>query len=373
MENIYWNNEVAIQNEGGSFVRPVPSDTRNRLNTMIDHHLTRREMIQQSGLVLTASAISFSSIPFAELNLMTDRKTFDVIIIGGSYAGLSAAMALGRAMKKVLVIDSGLPCNRQTPHSHNLITQDGERPEAIAEKAKAQVQNYSTIKFLNEVAVSGKRAGQGFEIITQTDQVLAARKLIFATGLKDIMPDIKGFSECWGISIIHCPYCHGYEVRNQKTGIIANGNVAYHYAQLIFNWTKDLTIFTHGESTLTGDQTDKITRHGIRIIEKEIMGLKHENGWVRQVQFKEGSAFELNAIYSRPDYEQHCKIPESLGCELTEQKLLKTDAFQQTTVNGVYACGDNCTFRSVATAISTGVIAGGSSSNKLIEEHFSES
>lgn len=147
---------------------------------------------------------------------MTDSFKYEVIIIGGSYAGLSAAMALGRALRNVLIIDSGLPCNRQTPYSHNFITQDGEKPNIIAEKAKAQVLKYNTIKFLNDFVVSGKKNENGFVITTKTGEEYISKKLIFATGIKDIMPDIKGFAECWGTSVIHCPYCHGYEVKREK-------------------------------------------------------------------------------------------------------------------------------------------------------------
>ena len=166
---------------------------------------------------------------------MTNNNHFDVIIIGGSYSGLSAAMALGRSLRNVLIIDSGLPCNRQTPHSHNFITQDGKQPAVIAGKARTQVLQYNTVRFLNGRAISGKKTENGFTISTQKEEVFTAKKLVFATGVKDIMPDIDGFSACWGISVIHCPYCHGYEVSNEKTGILANGDIAFHYAQLIRN------------------------------------------------------------------------------------------------------------------------------------------
>lgn len=309
---------------------------------------------------------------------MADNKNFEVIIIGGSYAGLSAAMALGRALRNVLIIDSGLPCNRQTPHSHNFITQDGEKPNAIAEKAKRQVFKYDTVKTVNDLAVSGKKTENlpdgkagGFEITTKTGETFETKKLVFATGVKDIMPDIKGFSECWGISVIHCPYCHGYEVKNERTGILANGDFAFHYAQLINNWTKDLAVFTNGKSTLTQEQTDKINKHNVPIIEKEIAYLKHENGNVQQIVFKDNSIFDLKAIYSRPDFEQHCKIPEMLGCELTEQGLLKVDMFQKATVKNVFACGDNASpMRSVANAVATGSLVGAMVNNGMIEEEF---
>jgi len=310
-------------------------------------------------------------LPFPIFNTMTDPENFDVIIIGGSYAGLSAAMALGRALRTVLIIDSGLPCNRQTPHSHNFITQDGEKPKVIAEKAKSQVLKYNTVKFLNDLAVDGKKTEKGFTITTKLGEQFGAKKLIFATGVKDIMPNIEGFSACWGISVIHCPYCHGYEVKSEKTGILANGDAALHYAQLLLNWTKDLTIFTNGKSTLTPEQTEKIAKHAIPIIEKEIAQLKHENGTISQIVFRDHSTFNPKAIYSRPDFEQHCKIPEILGCELTEQGLVKVDLFQKTTVASVFACGDNASpLRSVSNAVAAGSLAGAMVNNIMTEEEF---
>jgi thioredoxin reductase len=302
---------------------------------------------------------------------MIDKKNFDVIIIGGSYAGLSAGMALGRALRNILIIDSGKPCNIQTPHSHNFITQDGKTPKEISTLAKQQVEKYETVKFYNGLAISGAKTKNSFEITTQTNDKFTSKKLIFATGVKDIMPDIKGFAECWGISVIHCPYCHGYEVKSEETGILANGDVAFHYAQLIRNWTKHLTIFTNGKSTLTQEQTDKIRKHNIPIVEKEIASLKHQNGNVQKIIFTDNSTFELKAIYSRPDFEQHCKIPEMLGCELTEQRLLKIDIFQKTTVENIFACGDNASpLRAVSYAVATGNIAGAMVNNGMTEEEF---
>lgn len=303
---------------------------------------------------------------------MQNNKHFDVIIVGGSYAGLSAAMALGRALRNVLIIDSGLPCNRHTPHSHNFITQDGEKPSEIAKKAKEQTLKYKTVKFVNGLAVNGQKTDNGFTITTQSGETFKARKLIFATGLKDIMPNIIGFSECWGKTVIHCPYCHGYEVKNKKTGILANGDFAFHYAQLITNWTEDLTIFTNGKSTLSKEQTDRIAKHRIPIIEKEIDYLEHENGLLKEIVFKDSSTFELEAIYTRPGFEQHCKIPENLGCSLTEQGLIKVDMFQKTTVDGIFACGDNASpLRAVSYAVATGGIAAGILNNAMAEEAFS--
>lgn len=302
---------------------------------------------------------------------MTNKNRFEIIIVGGSYSGLSAGMALGRALRNVLIIDSGQPCNIQTPHSHNFITQDGKTPKKISTLAKQQVEEYRTIKFYNGLATSAIKTQNGFEITTQKNDKFKTKKLIFATGVKDIMPNIRGFAECWGISVIHCPYCHGYEVRKEKTGILANGDFAFHYAQLISNWTKDLTIFTNGKSTLSQEQIDKITRNNIPIVEKKIASFEHNKGNIRAIVFADNSTFQLKAIYAKTNVEQHCKIPEALGCELTEQGLLKVDMFQKTTVENIFACGDNASpFRSISYAVATGNIAGAALNNGMTEEEF---
>lgn len=302
---------------------------------------------------------------------MTDKKIFDVIIIGGSYSGLSAAMSLGRSLRQVLIIDSGKPCNIQTPYSHNFITQDGETPKAIADKARAQVLKYDTIKLVDELATQGKRTDEGFEITTDSTNVYTGKKLIFATGLKDIMPDIQGYKECWGISILHCPYCHGYEVKNEKTGIVANGDLAFEFAKLIHHWTSNLTIFTNGDYTLTEEQIQIIQRNSINIIEKEIDLIEHTSGQIKSIVFKDKSSFDLKALYARPEFIQHCDIPFELGCEVTEQGLLKVDMFQKTNKYGIFACGDNSNLgRAVSVSVSSGTMAGAFCNKELIDEGF---
>ncbi len=302
---------------------------------------------------------------------MVDSQEFEIIIVGGSYAGLSAAMSLGRALRKVLIIDGGQPCNRQTPHSHNFLTQDGQKPDVIAKIALSQLANYNTIRFHKGLAINAAKTEDGFTVETQDGEVFHAKKLIFATGLKDIMPDIPGFAECWGISVIHCPYCHGYEVRHQKTGIIANGDAAFHYAQLINNWTKDLTIFTNGVSTLNGDQLAKFRKHQIHIVETPIERLIHIGGKIEKIVLTDGSGMGIDAIYSRPAFVQHSDIPQSLGCEFTEHGLIKVDGFQKTNIAGIFACGDNSNpMRSVAMAVATGSATGAIVNHELIGEEF---
>ena len=298
-------------------------------------------------------------------------KIFDVIVVGGSYAGLSAAMALGRALRNVLVIDSGKPCNRQTPHSHNFITHDGEVPSEISRKAKNQVMAYPTVKFMNGTVVSGKKVEDKFQIVIDNGERFFAKKLLFTSGVKDIMPEIEGFADCWGISVLHCPYCHGYEVRNEPTAILANGDMAFEMARLIHHWTKNLIVFTNGPSNLTPEQVQKIESHNVKIIEIEIQRIEHQNGQVKLLHVEGGKSFALKAIYARPAITQHCTIPHNLGCELTEQNLLKVDAFQRTSIAGIFAAGDNSTMmRSVSLAVAGGGFAGASINKELIEEEF---
>ncbi|TPG44186.1 NAD(P)/FAD-dependent oxidoreductase [Flavobacterium pectinovorum] len=301
----------------------------------------------------------------------TDSKKFDVIIIGGSYSGLAAAMALGRALKHVLIIDSGQPCNAQTPYSHNFLTQDGNTPAAIASLGKQQVEKYDNVKFLNGFASKGKKNDKGFEILMETGETFEALKLIFATGIKDVMPQIEGFSECWGISVLHCPYCHGYEVRNTRTGILGNGDYAFELAKMISNWTSALTIYTNGVSTITNEQLARLKSHNITIVEKEIKKLEHIEGHIQNIVFRDGTKSLLNTMYSPRPFIQRCTIPESLGCAITEDGYIKINSFQETTIEGIYASGDNTSrVRTVANAVAMGTAAGMAASKKLILEQF---
>ncbi|MBE8719703.1 NAD(P)/FAD-dependent oxidoreductase [Sphingobacterium pedocola] len=301
---------------------------------------------------------------------MKHTTNFDVIIIGGSYAGLSAAMALGRSLRNVLVIDSGMPCNRQTPHSHNFITHDGEKPAVIAEKAKAQVLKYETVQFHEGLAVSGKKTEDGFSIATQAGEKFVGKKIIFATGLQDIMPEIKGFAECWGISVIHCPYCHGYEFRDKKTGIMANGERAFHLSGLVNNLTGNLDILTSGQAEFTEEQLEKLKVHNIHVIDKKISEIVHEDGNIKEMIFEDGNKMDFDAVYAAIPFKKQIDIPVELGCELTEEEYIKVDSFQKTSVYGIFACGDNSGMRSVANAVATGNMAGAMANSELTTEQF---
>lgn len=302
---------------------------------------------------------------------MKQEKQFDVIIVGGSYSGLAAGMALGRALRNVLIIDAGDPCNKQTPHSHNFLTNDGKTPKAISSLARQQVRMYESVSFVNAFATDGIRTKSGFEVQTEVGKTFSSRKLIFATGIKDIMPGIPGFAESWGISVLHCPYCHGYEVRHQKTGILANGDAGYELSSLVSNWTNDVTLYTNGKADLSGEQRAKLQMHKIDMVEAEIDSLENENGYIKNIVFKNGTKTEVNALYAKLPFVQHSSIPQTLGCELTQDGYIKIDQAQKTSVQGVYACGDNTTrMRTVANAVAMGTTTALMVNKELIEEDF---
>lgn len=332
---------------------------------------SRRKFIKQAGIVGAAFIFPINIKAFSRNNQMKDNQQFDVIIVGGSYSGLAAAMALGRALRKVLVIDSGKPCNKQTPHSHNFLTQDGKSPKEIATLAQLQVELYNTVQFFNGLATIGVITNNGFKIHTDTGKQFTARKIIFASGVKDIMPIIPGFAESWGISVLHCPYCHGYEVKHLATGILGNGNYGFEFSTLISNWTKDLTLYTNGPSTLTTEQKAKLQQHNIAVVENEIEQLQHNYGYLENILFKTGTSAEVKAIYTRTPFIQHCSIPEMLGCQLNEDGYIKVDPAQQTSLHGLFACGDNTTrLRTIANSVSMGTTAGMMVNKELVEENF---
>lgn len=302
---------------------------------------------------------------------MSTYNLYDVIIVGGSYAGLSAALTLGRSRRHVLVIDDNNPCNKQTPHSHNFITHDGDTPEEIRRQALEQVKKYDTVSFYDGAAIDVIKKVNVFEVNTSAGDTFSSKKIIFATGVTDIMPPIKGFAECWGISVLHCPYCHGYEVRDLSLAVISSEKLAFEYCRMIHHWSRELTLFTNGASSLSPEQTLTLKQHGIKIVEDEIKELQHENGQLKQLITTNGNTYPLDAIFSRAQLRQHCNIPEQLGCELNEQGLLKVDEFQHTNVHGVFLAGDNHTmFRSVGLAVAAGIKAGAMLNHQLIEEEF---
>jgi len=299
------------------------------------------------------------------------QSTYDVIIIGGSYAGLAAGMALGRSLRKVLILDAGEPCNRQTPHSHNFLTQDGQVPAHIGAIAQAEVLQYPTVR-LRKIWVNAVQVIEGgFQVTGAGAEVFQGKKILLATGVKDQMLELPGFAECWGISVLHCPYCHGYEVKKQELGVLANGETAFEMACLIDHWSSGLTLFTNGAIQMEASQLEKLQSKKIRIIETPIRALEHQAGYLQKVHFADGSHHDLKALFARVPFTQSSTIAKDLGCTFTEMGHIQVNDFKKTNLPGVFAAGDNTSpMRAVAAAVAAGTVAGAMINHELIVEEF---
>ncbi|MEM8566127.1 MAG: NAD(P)/FAD-dependent oxidoreductase [Bacteroidota bacterium] len=296
---------------------------------------------------------------------------YDVIIIGGSYSGMSAAMALGRSRRNTLVIDAGDPCNKSTPYSHNFLTQDGVAPSEISTIAKDQVLSYPTIHWHHGSASDIMDKKGTFEVILNGGKTVVGRRLILASGLKDQIPEIPGFEACWGKTIIHCPYCHGYEFRDQKTGILAQADQALEMVKLISNWTDQLRLFLTGSKRLDNEQSLAILDKGIQIVNQPILEVVHNKGILEHLIMSKNTIEPIKVLYAKLPTEQKIPWIQTIGCIQSETGHIQVDMFGKTTVEGIYAVGD-CAhpMRSVATAVYTGNIAGAMINKEFIEEDF---
>jgi thioredoxin reductase len=239
---------------------------------------------------------------------------YDVVIIGGSFAGLSAGLMLGRMMQKVLIIDEGKRCNARVTESHNFLSRDGADPAKVIQEAKEQLSRYESVTLrehasVNDVAIIGDKQFQ----VEVSNGVVYARRVVFATGLKDIIPDIPGFAECWAISIFNCPFCHGFESKDGIVGMIDNGPMTFLFCSLQKTMSKDLTLLTNGPVAFSSDQKDILINKGVLIIEDEISAIEHVEGQIECVTFRNRNKIPFAALFVHVKTEQSCKIPEKFG------------------------------------------------------------
>lgn len=293
---------------------------------------------------------------------------FDVLIIGGSYAGLSAALALGRARRSVLVLDTRRPRNRFTPHAHNLLLHDGDAPADLAVRARQQVATYPTVRLLEARATAAEKLPDGtFAVATEAHGTFKASRLLLATGMRDELPLVPGFAECWGKSVIHCPFCHGYEVADQPTGIWNNGDEVGHQVKMLLNWSRQLTVFTNGPATFGPEVSGLLQAHAVELVETPVAELLHTNGQLNGLRLADGRIWPLPVLYARLPAHQASPLALQLGCEITEQQLIRIDESYRTTVPGVYAAGDCCSaLPQLALAIAAGNLVGATLSRELI-------
>lgn len=283
----------------------------------------------------------------------------DVIVIGGSYAGMAAALQLLRARRKVLVIDAGQRRNRFADSSHGFLGQDGADPAAIAAEARKQLEAYPTLEWLDDVALEAGTLSDeaGFQVRSWNGGRHEAARLIFATGVSDTLPDIEGLAERWGQHVFHCPYCHGYELDRGKIGVIATSPLSLHQAAFLTEWG-DVTLFLNGVFEPDEESRARLAARRVRIEAAPIVRIEGE----AEVVIEGGQRFAFAGLFTASRNAPATPIAEQLGCALEETPFgtqIRRNDMKETSVPGAYACGDAAYVpHSVSLAVGDGALTG---------------
>jgi thioredoxin reductase len=296
-------------------------------------------------------------------------QTFDVIVIGGSYAGMAGALQLARGRRHVAVIDAGIRRNRFAAHSHGVLGQDGKSPALIASEAKAQLLLYPNLSWIEGTVERAEKVGDLFQVTTRDQQTLSAKRLLLATGVSDHLPAITGLQDRWGKTVFHCPYCHGYELNQGPLGVLAVSEASLHQALLIPDWGPT-TLFTNNCFTPDELQLKQLAARHVRLETEAVTEITGEQAAV--VKLANGRLVELAGLFVASLTKPASPIAQELGCELAESPVgfyVKTDDFKQTSIPGVFACGDlGRAMGSVTFAIGDGAQAGFAIHRSLIFE-----
>ncbi len=251
--------------------------------------------------------------------------SYDVIVIGGSFAGLSGALQLARARRRVLVLDSGKPRNRFAQFSHGLFGHDGQPASAILANARSQL------------------LGEEYTVTAASGTVHTASRLILATGVSDDLSTIPGLQERWGISMLHCFYCHGYEVAGRRLGVLATSDRSLQTAMLLPDWSEHVTLFTNGVLTLSPEQLAELSTRGVSVEAAPVVALLGDAPALSGLRLDDGRITPVDAVFTSPRTRMASPLAEQLGCDFEEGPsgpFIRTGADKQTTVRGVYAAGD---------------------------------
>lgn len=289
----------------------------------------------------------------------------DAIVVGGSYAGLSAAMQLARARQRVLAIDAGIRRNRFATASHGFLGQDGLSPAAIAEEGRRQVLVYPDARWLEGTVVHAERTHEGFSVVDAEGRRFHARRLVLAIGVVDELPEVEGLAPRWGKSVFHCPYCHGYELGQGKIGVLATGPMSLHQAMMLPDWG-EVVFFTNDTFTPDESQRSALTAKGVVIERQRVARLVDK----ATIETADGRRFVLDGVFTASRTRVASPIAERLGCEFEEGPLgpfVRTDASRETSVPGVFACGDAARGAgSIALAVGDGAQAGAAAHQSLV-------
>lgn len=304
---------------------------------------------------------------------MNEKKDiYDCVIVGGGAAGLSAALLFGRSRTRVLVCDKGNPRNAPARESHSFLTRDGIDPLELLKIGREQLEPYRTVEFQTIGVEEIKKLDNQFEVTFADGTIQKARKILLAFGVIDDFPKIESFADFWGKSVFHCPYCHGYEVRDEPLAVVGNGETGVEMASLLNKWSADLVLCTNDKAELSADQRTLLEKHKIPVREGKIVGLEGVNGELENVVFETGDKLARRGMLIRPKQRLRSNLAEKLGCELNEFGMIKAvDIFNETTVKGVYVAGDiTSSMQGIAIAVAQGSTAAAGINHALIKEDF---
>ncbi len=289
----------------------------------------------------------------------------DVIVVGGSYAGMAAALQLLRARRRVLVIDAGARRNRFADHSHGFLGQDGADPAGIARNARSQLEAYPTLTWIEATAVAATGTRDDFTVTTDTGEAYRGRRLLFATGVTDVLPAIPGLAERWGRQVFHCPYCHGYEVDRGRIGVIGTGPMSLHQAELLPEWG-EVTFLTNDALTLDDAARADLARRGVAIEETPVARIEG----TAEVVLADGRRLDFAGLFIGSRTVPATPVAERMGCALAETPLgvqIRTSEAKETSLPGVFACGDVARIpHSVSLAVGDGAWAGAQIHRSLV-------
>jgi thioredoxin reductase len=266
-------------------------------------------------------------------------RMYDVVIVGGGPAGLSAALVLGRCRRSVVVCDAGEPRNATSRALHGYLTRDGIPPKELLRLGREELRNYGIAP--RDVAVTGVTPlNPGFDVALANGESVRTRTVLIATGVRDGLPDIDGLRECYGISVHHCPYCDGWEVRDKRLVVLGAGRNATGLALALKTWSPEVAICSSGRARISANDRRHLEREAIPIIEQRVTRLEHDAGWARRVAFAGREPLPCDAIFFSSGQAMQSDLARTLGCEFTAKGVVKTDSLGQTCVAGVYVVGD---------------------------------
>ncbi|QSB13976.1 NAD(P)/FAD-dependent oxidoreductase [Natronosporangium hydrolyticum] len=295
---------------------------------------------------------------------MTETTGYDVVVVGGGAGGLTAALVLARSRRRVAVIDAGEPRNAPAEHVRGFLSQDGTPPVELLAAGRSELAQYGVDMIGDRV----DRVEPGFTLSLASGRQLTARRLVVATGLRDELPELPGVRERWGRDLLHCPYCHGYEVRDQPTAVLGTHPAAVHHALLLRQWTDDLSYLPHTQPVSEQDRL-RLTARGIRVVEGEVDRLEIVDDQLRGVVLAGGELVERQVVFIFPRMVPRDDLLRSLGCDRDEQGWVTTDRTGRTSVPGVWAVGNVVDPRAqVVTAAGMGSAAGFALNNDLVQE-----